>query len=99
MRDSWNVLYFQEEPFKILRQQYPERLKKLVVIGGDTTVEGLSLSNMDKERLTSQVSVVFHMAANVRFDLSLKMAINMNTVATVNIITLAKQVKKKKCSL
>lgn len=84
-------LILQEEPFKILRQQYPERLKKLVVIGGDTTVEGLSLSNMDKERLTSQVSVVFHMAANVRFDLSLKMAINMNTVATVNIITLAKQ--------
>lgn len=84
-------LTLQQEPFRILREQYPERLKKLIVIVGDTTVEGLSLSVADKERLTSRVSVVFHMAANVRFDLSLKIAVKTNTVGTVNIVALAKQ--------
>ncbi|CAL1681384.1 unnamed protein product [Lasius platythorax] len=84
-------LILQQEPFKILREQYPERLKKLIAIAGDTTVKELSLSDADKERLTSRVSVVFHMAANVKFDLSLKMAVNMNTVGTVNIVALAKQ--------
>ncbi|XP_029166891.1 putative fatty acyl-CoA reductase CG5065 [Nylanderia fulva] len=84
-------IILQQEPFKILREQFPERLKKLIVIVGDTTVEGLSLSDTDKERLTSRVAVVFHMAANVRFDLSLKMAVKMNTLSTVNIVALAKQ--------
>lgn len=55
-------------------------------------VDGLSLSETDKERLTSKVSVVFNMAANVRFDLSLKIAVKTNTVGTINIVALAKQV-------
>lgn len=68
LRDSWK-LYLQQEPFRILRERYPERLKKLIVI-----------------------AIVFHMAANVKFDLSLKNAVKTNTVGTVNIVALAKQV-------
>ncbi|XP_071631362.1 putative fatty acyl-CoA reductase CG5065 [Temnothorax longispinosus] len=84
-------LLLQQEPFRILREQYPERLKKLIVIFGDITVEELALSVADKERLTSRVAVVFHMAASVRFDLPLKNAIKMNTISTINVIALAKQ--------
>ncbi|KAL6257450.1 hypothetical protein P5V15_011021 [Pogonomyrmex californicus] len=84
-------LILQQEPFRILREQYPQRLKKLVVIIGDTTIEELSLSVADKERLINNVSVVFHMAANVRFDLSLKTAVKINTMGTINVVTLAKQ--------
>nr|XP_012220659.1 PREDICTED: putative fatty acyl-CoA reductase CG5065 [Linepithema humile] len=84
-------LILQQEPFRILREQHPERLKKLIVIVGDTTVEGLSLSTADNKRVTSRVSVIFHMAANVKFDLSLKTAVKENTVGTVNVVTLAKQ--------
>ncbi|GAB1862035.1 Fatty acyl-CoA reductase [Camponotus japonicus] len=84
-------LILQEEPFRILREQYPERLKKLIPINGDMIVDGLSLSETDKERLTSKVSVVFNMAANVRFNLSLKIAVKTNTVGTINIVALAKQ--------
>ncbi|KAL6433467.1 hypothetical protein ACFW04_006534 [Cataglyphis niger] len=84
-------LILQQEPFRVLRERYPERLKKLIVIAGELTVEELSLSVADKERLTSRVSVVFHMAANVKFDLSLKNAVKTNTMGTVNIVTLAKQ--------
>ncbi|XP_018353624.1 PREDICTED: putative fatty acyl-CoA reductase CG5065 isoform X1 [Trachymyrmex septentrionalis] len=84
-------LLLQQEPFRILREQYPERLMKLVVIHSDITVEELALSVADKERLMNNVSVVFHMAANVRFDMSLKTAIRMNTISTANVVTLAKQ--------
>ncbi|XP_036147918.1 putative fatty acyl-CoA reductase CG5065 isoform X3 [Monomorium pharaonis] len=84
-------LTLQQEPFRILRERHPERLKKVIVIHGDITIEELALSAEDKERLISKVSVVFHMAANVRFDLPLKTAIKSNTMSTVNIITLAKQ--------
>ncbi|EZA60711.1 Putative fatty acyl-CoA reductase [Ooceraea biroi] len=85
----WHLI-MQEEPFRILREQYPERLKKLVVLTGDTSIKGLSLS-AEKERFISRVSVVFHMAANVRFDLPLKTAIRMNTMGTMNVVALAKQ--------
>lgn len=84
--------YLQQEPFRTLREEYPERLKKLTVISGETTMQGLSLSDTDKELLTSHVSVVFHMAADIRFDLSLKTAIKTNLVGTVNVVALAKQV-------
>ncbi|XP_015522200.1 putative fatty acyl-CoA reductase CG5065 [Neodiprion lecontei] len=81
----------QQEPYRVVRENHPERLKRLVVISGDTTVEGLALSPEDKDRLMKDVSVVFHMAANVRFDLSLRAAINMNTKGTANLIKVAKQ--------
>ena len=84
----------QQEPFRILVENHPERLKKIVVINGDTTTEGLGLSLSDKNRLIQDVSVVFHMAANVRFDLPLRTAINMNTRGTANVLAIVNQVKK-----
>lgn len=84
----------QQEPFRILVENHPERLKKIVVINGDTTHEGLGLSSSDKNRLIKDVSVVFHMAANVRFDLTLRTAINMNTRSTFNVIAVVQQVNK-----
>ncbi|XP_020291385.1 putative fatty acyl-CoA reductase CG5065 [Pseudomyrmex gracilis] len=84
-------LILQQEPFRILKKQHPERLKKLIVINSDMVEDGLSLSVTDRERVTSRVSVVFHMAANVRFDLSLKDAVKTNTMGTMNVVTLAKQ--------
>lgn len=81
----------QQEPFRILVENHPERLKKIVVINGDTTIEGLGLSSANKDLLIKEVSVIFHMAANVRFDLPLKTAVNMNTRGTANVLAVAKQ--------
>lgn len=82
----------QEEPFKIIKEKYPERLKKIVLIPGDSTIEDLALSTMDKQRLLKEVSVVFNAAANVKFDLTLKQAVNINTVGALNVLNIAKQV-------
>lgn len=81
----------QEEPFRTIRENHPERLKRLIVISGDTTVEGLGLQTVDKDHLVEDVSVIFHMAANVKFDLPLRTAVAVNTKGTGNVIGLAKQ--------
>ncbi|XP_076163787.1 putative fatty acyl-CoA reductase CG5065 isoform X2 [Ptiloglossa arizonensis] len=84
-------LIIQQEPFKAIKEKYPERLKKLILVPGDTTTKDLGLSTVDTERLLKEVSVVFHMAANVKFDLSLKEAVMINTLGTMNVLNLAKQ--------
>ncbi|XP_014212139.1 putative fatty acyl-CoA reductase CG5065 [Copidosoma floridanum] len=83
----------QQEPFRLLRDNHPERLKKLVVISGDTTCDELGISAADAEILKNNVSVLFNMAANVRFDLPLKSAVTLNTKGTANVIAFAKQIK------
>ncbi|XP_066593582.1 putative fatty acyl-CoA reductase CG5065 [Prorops nasuta] len=83
----------QEEPFRSLRDNHSDRLKKLIIVPGDTTVKGVGLVPEDEQRLFNEVSVIFHMAANVRFDLPLKAAIKLNTGGTANILALAKQMK------
>lgn len=84
----------QQEPFKWAKKTHPESLKKIVLIPGDITVNELALSTDDKERLFQDVSVIFHMAANVKFDLTLKAAVTINTIGTKNVLQLAKSISK-----
>ncbi|XP_001601942.1 putative fatty acyl-CoA reductase CG5065 [Nasonia vitripennis] len=84
----------QEEPFRLLRENNPDMLKKLVAVNGDTTCAGLGIAEKETDILKNNVSVVINMAANVRFDLPLKTAVNMNTKGTANVIDLIKQFKK-----
>ncbi|XP_012280843.1 putative fatty acyl-CoA reductase CG5065 [Orussus abietinus] len=86
----------QQEPFKSLQQTHPFKVKKLVVVSGDSTMKDLGLSETDKSILAEEVSVIFHMAANVRFDLPLKTAITMNTKGTANALAFAKQIQRLK---
>ncbi|XP_053971914.1 putative fatty acyl-CoA reductase CG5065 [Hylaeus volcanicus] len=87
-------LMIQQEPFKTLKEKHPERLKKLILVSGDTTAKDLGLSAADKERLLQDVSVVIHMAANVKFHLTLKEAILINTLGTMNVVNLVKQMSR-----
>ena len=82
----------QQEPFKTIKKKYPDRLKKIILIPGDITANDLALSAADKERLLQHVSVVFHMAANVRFNMTLKEAVMINTLGTMNTLNLSKQI-------
>ncbi|XP_014227100.1 putative fatty acyl-CoA reductase CG5065 [Trichogramma pretiosum] len=83
----------QQEPFRQIREKYSSRLKKLCVVAGDTTLDGLGMSQADAELIKNNVSVIINMAANVRFDQPLKNAVTMNTKGTMNVIAFAKQVK------
>lgn len=54
------------------------------------------MSDEDIKTLSASVSVVFHCAANVRFDQALKDAVNLNTLGTNRILKLAEQMEQLK---
>lgn len=83
----------QEEPFKIIGQKHPERLKKIIIVSGDATIKDLALSPEIKQRIFKEVTVVFNAAANVKFSLTLKDAITINTGGTTNVLNFVKQIQ------
>ncbi|KAJ8688008.1 hypothetical protein QAD02_023803 [Eretmocerus hayati] len=80
--------------FDRLRENRPESLKKLIPVEGDAEEEGLGLPRIERQVLIERVSIVFHVAASVRFDDPLKKAIFMNTRSTRDVCILAAQMKR-----
>lgn len=54
---------------------------------------GLGINTEDKQLLINEVSIIFHLAATVRFDDPLKDAILMNTRGTRELVDLANKMK------
>ncbi|RWS29996.1 fatty acyl-CoA reductase-like protein, partial [Leptotrombidium deliense] len=69
---------------------------KLVIVEGDITEPCLGLSEKDKNVLLTEVSVVFHSAASVKFDDPLKECLKFNVLATKSVLELCHQMKKLK---
>lgn len=76
-----------------MREHKPSSFEKLIPISGNTSEEGLGLGNVERRVLIERVSIVFHSAASVRFDDSLKQAVLMNTRSTRDMCILAAQMK------
>jgi fatty acyl-CoA reductase len=82
--------------FDKIRQFDRNQLQKVRVIKGDVTEDDLGLCGSDCKRVTENVDVVFHCAANVRFDQQLKDAVNFNTRGTLRMLQLATEMKNLK---
>ncbi|XP_072751895.1 uncharacterized protein [Anoplolepis gracilipes] len=80
--------------FDVLRNERPSAFNKLIPIIGDVSLEGLGLLPSDRQILIEKVSVIFHVAASVRFDESLRDAIFNNTRSTRDICILGQKMKK-----
>nr|CAD7432954.1 unnamed protein product [Timema monikensis] len=80
--------------FDRIRSECPSVLHKVVSIQGDVTEPGLALSEADRLELATKVNVVFHSAATVRFNESLKVAVNLNTLGTQRVIQLCRDMHK-----
>jgi len=76
--------------FEPLKKHSPEVFKKLIPINGDVTELQLGMAQDDIERMKN-VSIIFHSAASVRFDDTLKYAVLMNTRGTREIMRFAEQ--------
>ncbi|KAJ8978355.1 hypothetical protein NQ317_002664 [Molorchus minor] len=76
--------------FDKLKEKYPENLKKLVPILGDVVELDLGLNPDDRKLLIKEVNIVYHIAASVRFDDSLRHAVIMNVRGTREVIGLCK---------
>lgn len=79
--------------FEKVKALHPDFKKKLVAVNGDLSEDGLGISETDLETLRSNVNIVFHSAATVRFDEPMKTAVNMNIVGVKKVIDLCKTMK------
>ena len=71
-------------------------MRKIVPLTGDCEEIGLGLSTTDRKILEETVSVVFHAAATIRFDATLKSAVMLNTRDTRDIMMIARNMKNLK---
>ncbi|AHY47180.1 HAD-SF-IB-hyp1: HAD hydrolase, family IB [Rubrobacter radiotolerans] len=69
--------------------------QKVRVVAGDTSREGLGLSERDREELSENVDVVIHSAASVMFDAPLDAAVASNVRGTLALLHLARGWKKR----
>lgn len=84
------------ECFKRLHEQYPESLNKVVGVEGNLADEKLGLKSNDYRRLVSEVSVVFHCAATLRFNDTLRNAVKINMEGTKSVLELCNNLKNVK---
>ncbi|XP_075732395.1 fatty acyl-CoA reductase 1-like isoform X2 [Rhipicephalus microplus] len=80
-----------EEMFKCeilqrLQREVPGALSKITVIPGDLALPGLGLSKADMFAIISEVSVVFHLAATLRFFDPLRQVTQLNVVGTQHMV-------------
>ncbi|XP_031638474.1 putative fatty acyl-CoA reductase CG5065 [Contarinia nasturtii] len=88
--------YINHMIFDRIRESNPKQLEKIVVIKGDVSVDGLGMSENDRKLLIEKTTIVFHCAANVRFDQELTGAVNMNTLGTNRVLQLVIEMKQLK---
>lgn len=81
---------FEDPIFEQLKKECPDFRSKITCIPGDCSSPGLNLHENDFRLLTNEITHVFHVAANVRFDEKLKDAINVNVRGIKEIIKFCK---------
>jgi len=85
-----------KKPFTVrLKQDFVKQ--KLVAIESDLAESKLGLSEQDLRTLEDQVSVIFHVAASVKFEAPLEINMRHNVVATKELLELACNFKKLLC--
>ncbi|KAG5199582.1 hypothetical protein MJG53_010414 [Ovis ammon polii x Ovis aries] len=79
--------------FDRLRDENPDFREKIIAINSELTRPKLALSEEDKEIIIDSTNIIFHCAATVRFNENLRDAVQLNVIATRQLILLAQQMK------
>ncbi|XP_011704930.1 PREDICTED: putative fatty acyl-CoA reductase CG5065 [Wasmannia auropunctata] len=87
---------FEKPLYDRLKKEVPNFRKKVVPIVGDLNIKDFGLLESDKNMLINEVSIIFHVAANLRFHEKIKIATMINVNATATILKLAKQMSNLK---
>ena len=72
--------------------------KKIIAVEGNCTQPGLGLSPDDRQRIVERVDIVFHVAATVRFNETLSVAVVTNVLGTRDMMLLCQDCTKIKVS-
>ncbi|KYN33349.1 hypothetical protein ALC56_12060 [Trachymyrmex septentrionalis] len=83
---------FDDAVFSKLRDEQPKFRHQIVAIAGDCSQPNLGISAQDRATLIREVSIVFHVAATVRFDEKLKLAVPINVRSTRDVVNLCKEI-------
>lgn len=78
--------------FDRIRMECPTAFNKIVSVRGDVSEKDLGLCEEDKLRIVTEVNVVFHSAATVRFNENLKSAVILNTLGTQRVVQLCRDI-------
>ncbi|XP_032527291.1 putative fatty acyl-CoA reductase CG5065 [Danaus plexippus] len=79
--------------FDRLRNTKPSSLKKIVPLTGDVLFDDFGLSESDMQKISEDVSIVFHFAATLKLEAPLYENVNMNTCGTQRALNVAKKLK------
>ncbi|XP_046837355.1 fatty acyl-CoA reductase wat-like isoform X2 [Vespa crabro] len=82
--------------FSTLREKQPTFQNRIVPINGDCTLPNLDISMVDRATLIREVSIIFHVAATVKFNEKMKLATEINVRSVKDIINLSKEMSKLK---
>lgn len=88
--------HFNDEIFDRMRLTNPAYSEKVNIVCGQLDADGFGLSSADEKLLTAQTSIVFHIAATVRFDEPIRTAYDINVRGTQTAIALAKKMPRLK---
>ncbi|XP_063629941.1 putative fatty acyl-CoA reductase CG5065 [Cydia splendana] len=80
--------------FNRLKRDQKRAVQKIILIQGDVLTDDLGISSEDMKTLSEDVSVVFHLAATLRMEATLKDSVAMNTVGTQRALSVARRLKK-----
>uniref|UniRef100_A0A182P6X5 Fatty acyl-CoA reductase n=1 Tax=Anopheles epiroticus TaxID=199890 RepID=A0A182P6X5_9DIPT len=84
---------FDDAMFDKMKQACPKYDHKIRAVAGDCMQPGLGISSSDREVLTENVNIVFHLAATVRFDEKMKTAMQINVKACRDVLDLCHDMK------
>ncbi|KAJ8688432.1 hypothetical protein QAD02_024227 [Eretmocerus hayati] len=87
---------FDDPLFARLKEEQPKFRHQIVAISGDCSLPSLGISAVDRAVLLREVSIVFHVAATVRFDEKLKLAVAINVQSPRDILNLCKEMPQLK---
>lgn len=90
---------FNDKMFNTMKQKVPKFRHLVQGISGDCMLPGLGLSLTDRQTLIKNVNVVFHMAATVRFDEKLKIAMLINVQACKDIMLICSEMDNLKACM
>lgn len=82
---------FDDEVFETVKKECPDYKQKVRGIEGDCCLQDLGLNSQDRSMLINTVNIIFHVAATVRFDEKLDIAVTVNVRPVRDLARLAKQ--------
>lgn len=80
--------------FERIKNEKPDVMKKIIPVFGDIQKENFGLNDEHLRIVIEESELVFHMAASLKLEATLKPNIEMNVIGTKNIIALCKRMPK-----